>query len=617
MFSGDTTLFYELHTDSDGVAILQDRPQASLTIGASAPNYSYSQVTIGADQDNVSLTLQEGDPIGMWKVLRSAGEKLGGTNSAVLLPDGRIFYCHNTQDPILFDPLTNTIERAKKSQKIQGCAATCLLPDGTVIFVGGADQEVYGPGTKQVKTYNPLMDEWQILPQINDDRWYPTMVQFPGGMLLATGGGGLDNPKRINSSELMDPKTRQWIPTDTSVIGNEVSPVALLYTGEALMTHRPPQLYNPQTGKWRLAAPFVQSPRTPDGNHADHEITVLPDGRVTAIGYIQQYRPTIPGHNVEIYDPISDRWSLGADQPPVRSRCKSVLLPTKKILVAGGFKESGNDTSYVNQYGYMKRADLYDPYANSWTSAGQMNIAREYHATSLLIPDGRVIIAAGEGQPGNEPPDTSVIEAYYPSYFFKGIRPEIVTPLLAPFRRAESISFDVRYTTKLTSLLLMGTAAVTHFTNSGNARCIELQFEQNGSSVTALLPADSNIVPIGYYMLIPIVDDIAGIGTIVKIEGGQNQAGTSPANLQRKSVVLNVSPQPCGNELAVSLASDWIGVSRIEITDVYGRICSNELAQISKGENNLKVNTNQLASGMYSIVIETDKTRLVGKFIKL
>ncbi len=618
IFNADTTLFYELRSDSISVAVLNNRPQVSLSIGVSAPGYLFSQSSVDSQQDTLSIILESGDPIGKWEVLRSADEKLGGTNSAVLLPDGRIFYCHDTQDPILFDPVTNTVQRAKKSPKIQGCAATCLLQDGMVIFVGGADREVYGPGTKQVKVYDPLKDEWQFLPEILDYRWYPTMVQLPGGELLAIGGGGLNNPKRVNTCEILNPESRLWTPTDTVAIGNEVSPVVLLNTGEVLITHRPPQLFNPLIQKWRLATPFVQSPRTPDGDHADHELTMLPDGRVVAIGYMQKYRPSIAGHNVEIYDPINNRWSLGADLPPVRSRCKSVLLPTKRILVAGGFKETANDTSYVNQYGYMRRADLYDPYANSWSSAGQMNIAREYHATPVLIPDGRVVIAAGEGQPGNEPPDTSVIEAYYPSYFYKGIRPKISTALPSAIIRGQSISFEVLYTAKLTSVVLMGTSAVTHFMNSGNVRCLELPFQQTGSSVTVSLPADSNALPLGYYMLIPLVDDIPGVGKIVKIEANQNQSAPFNFSDQKGCYIANITPQPCTDALRIRIISDRRCKPTVKILDLTGKMYSSRLSEIEEGVNEVVINTRELNSGVYSVVLKVgDGIHLVEKFIKL
>jgi len=66
-----------------------------------------------------------------------------------------------------------------------------VLPNGLSIYVGGHDQGVYGPGTKQVKTFDPLTLKWTVRPDLVNARWYPTMIPFPNGGLLAIGGGDL------------------------------------------------------------------------------------------------------------------------------------------------------------------------------------------------------------------------------------------------------------------------------------------------------------------------------------------------------------------------------------------------------------------------------------------
>lgn len=86
---------------------------------------------------------------------------------------------------------------------IQGCVAPGLLLDGKIIFVGGADQEVYGPGTQLVKTFDPVTQNWESQNSILDYRWYPTMIQMPDCKLLVIGGGGLDNPVRVKLLKFM------------------------------------------------------------------------------------------------------------------------------------------------------------------------------------------------------------------------------------------------------------------------------------------------------------------------------------------------------------------------------------------------------------------------------
>ena len=53
----------------------------------------------------------------------------------------------------------------------------------------------------------------------------------------------------------------------------------------------------------------------------------------------------------------------------------------------------------VNASCQLKRVDLYDPVADSWQRMADMADFREYHAITLLLPDGRVLTTAGTGQP--------------------------------------------------------------------------------------------------------------------------------------------------------------------------------------------------------------------------
>jgi hypothetical protein len=611
LFNADTTFFAEARTDSNGQFQFAQTP-AVFTIGASALGMGYVSKRSTDQVKNIDVVLAAETEVGRWDILTKAGERFGGTNLAALLPDGRIMYCHDTKDPIIYDPTHNALFRPDTSPRIQGCVAPSLLQDGRLMFIGGTDKEVYGPGTTQVKTYDPVTNKWEFQPDVLDACWYPTLVQLPQGQLLITGGGGLQNPKRINTSEIMNPATRTWSYTDTTVIGNEVSPIVLLKSGEVLMTHRPPQLYNQGSGKWRLASPFVQSPRTPDGDHADHELTELPDGRVVAIGYRQSYRPDSIGHNVEIYDPVANRWSLGADFMPVRSRCKSTLLPNKKILVSAGYKESLTDPTYTNAYGYMSLVDLYDPYANAWSRMAPMNIAREYHANQVLIPDGRVIILGGEGKPGEEPRDTSIIEAFTPPYLLRGIRPVIENfPTEQKIQRGSTLRFDLKKTNSPTSVIIMGTAVVTHFMNCGIARYIELPFTFSDGRVTTTLPTDTTLLPVGFYQLFAMVDDVPSVGKIIQV-------------VSRVSGDVNIAATVTKTGFHIVQVEDLLKINfrvpqathvRIVVADMLGRTVETiRDAAVNAGEQELTWNPRTLSSGSYLIRDELDYTRPASVF---
>lgn len=159
-------------TDGSGRYSLSELVAGQVEVGASARDHAYvvRELTLDETCSTADLTLGPETEPGQWEDLGDPGEPLGGTNSAVLLPNGRVMMCHNTIDPVVYDPVSHEITRPSQSPRIQGCHAVTVLPDGRVLYVGGADQEVYGPGTTQVKSYDPGTDFWAFEPVLNAGR---------------------------------------------------------------------------------------------------------------------------------------------------------------------------------------------------------------------------------------------------------------------------------------------------------------------------------------------------------------------------------------------------------------------------------------------------------------
>lgn len=548
LFNADTTQFWETRTDATGQYLIVNLPGgiSGLFFGAAKTGFAYFQNAlpniIGTVIHNAQLAPETEQ--GQWNVIMVSPEPLGGTDLGILLPDGTIYYCHSTKDPFVFDPISNDTVTVPGDTKVQGCVAPKLLWNGQVIMAGGTDQEIYGPGSNKVKQYNTSTKTWQPLPPMLDYRWYPSMTQLADGRLLITGGGGLNNPVRVNTTELYNPLTGVTELADTIAIHNEQSPILTLYNGKALMTFRPPQLFDPATNEWNLAADFVQGNRMPNGDHVDHELVHLPEGDVIAIGF-KPFPAGSGGKLVERYDPIANTWTLRADFAPLRSRAETVLMPDRRILTLGGFKEETADPSPVNQWGYMDLADLYDPYADTWRRLKPMPRKREYHALATLVPDGRVIVVGGEGSPGNEPPQ-SIIDAYKPPYLFRGVRPQVVNLEKTDYYRGDTIRFVAGRTNAPTTVVLQSTTAVTHMMNCGENRFLDLSFSQQGQAIEAIVPNDSLRSMPGWYMLWAMVDDIPSVARMVRILPGPPVVVVTPptagftANLTAGCVPLTV-----------------------------------------------------------------------------
>ncbi len=571
LFNGDTTLFWEARTDENGQYLFENLPGGGpyLFFGVAKPDFEYFENAttgiIGTVIHNAELE-PETQP-GAWTTVIESPEALGGTDLGVLLPDGRTYYCHSTKDPFAFDPTTGDTIPMIGDTKVQGCVAPKLLWNGNIIMAGGTEQEIYGPGTRKIKQYNVFTKTWQALPLMLDYRWYPSMTQLADGRLLIVGGGGLNNPVRVNTSELYNPLTgvTEW--ADTVAIRNEQSPILTLYNGKALMTFRPPQLFDPVTKQWDLAADFLQGNRMPNGDHVDHELVHMPDDEVIAIGF-KPFPAGSGGNLVERYDPATNTWKLGADFAPLRSRPETVLLPNRHILTIAGFKEDPNDPTPVNQWGYMDLTDLYNPYAETWRRLASMPRKREYHALAILVPDGRIVVTGGEGSPGNEPP-LSIIDVFQPPYLFRGVRPQLLNLEKTDYQRGEAIHFDIGRTNALTAVVLQSTQDVTHMMNCGENRFLDLGFVQQGQSIEAVIPNDSLQVLPGWYLLWAMVDDIPAVARIVRILPGQPSVATKEVTEESR---IYVYPNPATESIIWETGDAAFIPTAIRLLDLNGQV---------------------------------------------
>ncbi len=610
VFNSDTSFFSEARSNGTGNFQFSGLPNGNYFVGASHPSTGYVQSPVIINGATVyNITLPPDTAKGQWNILVNSPEPLGGTNLAILMPDGNIFFCHNTKDPFYFNPRTNLPEVVAGDTKVLGCVGLGMMNDGKIIFFGGADREVYGPGTKNVKTFNPVTRTWSATQALlKKSRWYPTTIQLPNGKWLVAGGGDENNPNRTNTSEVFDPTTNTSMLADTVAKGNEVSPITMLYNGKVLMTHRPPQLFDQNTLQWEPTGDFVQGNRMPNGDHSDHEIVLLPEGNVVAIGY-KSFSPGLYGNMVEIYNPASGTWSLGTNNTPIRSRTKSILLPNKKILVLGGEKENPADPTPVNAYKYTSLAHYYDPYSNTWKQLRNMNYAREYHATAIVVPDGRIIVTGGEGQPGNEP-SQSIIEAFTPPYLLKGIRPQIVNLNKTEFARNESISFDLKRANAPTKVILMSLPVVTHFMSSGHNRFVELSFTQTGNRITAAIPSNQLQAPDGYYTLLAMADDIPSQASIIKISG-------ITTGLPDSAVInsFKIYPNPTSGKFWVELDSRIYTPAVFQLYDAKGSLVMEKNSSLVFGKNTIAFNEEKLSDGTYILLLRTKTIQRAEKLI--
>ena len=84
--------------------------------------------------------------------------------------------------------------------------------------------------------------------------------------------------------------------------------------------------------------------------------------------------------------------------------------------------------------------------------------------------------------------------------------------------RAERFELGLNYSSSRMSAVLMGLQSTTHWVDAGIPRRLVLPVSQVGTQASVTLPADPNLLPLGWYMLFGMVDDIPSVGRILRVD---------------------------------------------------------------------------------------------------
>ena len=93
------------------------------------------------------------------------------------------------------------------------------------------------------------------------------------------------------------------------------------------------EVYDPDTEEWTLTGPMSV-------RRMSHTLTLLHDGRVLAVGGEDpQGSDYVLYSTTEIFDPVTDTWSLGPELSQPRSSHSATLMPDGSVLLAGGISQ--------------------------------------------------------------------------------------------------------------------------------------------------------------------------------------------------------------------------------------------------------------------------------------
>jgi hypothetical protein len=463
---------------------------------------------------------------GRWSVLEY--EMPVRTVHTTLLRDGRLLlvagsgndpaaFEAGTFETVVWDPDTGEFSDVPTPEDMF-CAGHVTLPDGRVLLQGGTSSYPetgtgaadYG-GLKSSYIFDPATDTFSRVNDANEGHWYPTLTMLGNGDVWMAGGLKEDTTGAVNT-EMFDTSAEQWLPTGEvpqtwSFWGLYPHMVLmadgrLFYTGGHVFGDGLPgtgaSIYDWQTGAINDVAGLRQKDLRDQAGSVllppaqEQRVLIAGGGNINtnpdAIGLTDQIDLRDP---VPSYEPVDDMPGLG------KMYLNLTLLPDRTVLASNGAQHNRADD--------VLTAAIYQPDTGTWTSVAPDPVARNYHSTALLLPDGRVVAL------GSNPADNTFemqISIYEPPYLFKGDRPT-VSGVPAAAEYGQTISMET--TGDVVEAQLLRPMSVTHQSDP-NARLVDLPQNTSGGQTTVTIPDNPNVLPPGPYML--MVTDSQGVPSI-------------------------------------------------------------------------------------------------------
>jgi len=373
------------------------------------------------------------------------------------------------------------------------CAGHNVLADGRVFIAGGHDHTTgkkQDPvGVAETDIYDSITRNWTPTPLLGEKRWYPTNVGLGNGRTLVFGGqaraGAASNT--VDEYNANTNTMRQLPSTATKPLGLYPR-MNLMANGKLLKSgpQRKAAYFNPATNAWSIVASMLYGART-------RGCAVLMPGaqKVLAVGG-QSSGTAPPTATAEILDTSqpAPRWRYTASLNQPRLLANTVTLPDGQVLIVGG----GAQFKYVNP---VKVPELYNPVAETWTAMAPQQASRMYHATALLLPDGRVLSAGQDDGPLQRHG-----EIFSPPYLFRGPRPTISNPP-GTVSQGGQLQFSSVGAADITKVVLIRAGSATHEVDT-DQRSVPLSFTTTASTITAQVPSSADVAPPGYYMLFAV-----------------------------------------------------------------------------------------------------------------
>lgn len=407
------------------------------------------------------------------------------------------------------------------------CTNHVTLADGRVLIMGGTKgfpgvNATYFQGSHSSYIFDPATNAFTKVNDTIEGHWYPTATKLGNGDVWMAGGlGDSPDPAQV----IVAYRTERFSQAQQRWLGETETPQTQTFWGEyphmflmadGRLFYSGAHTFGTQragTGAsiYDINAQTIGDiPGLPDKDLRDQAGSVLlpPAQNQTVMiaggGWTEQ--SATPTNSTGLIDltQANPSYVQGPSMPgPGRVYLNLTTMFDRRVLASNG-STNGN-----SQVGTLTPAAIYNPLTSAWTQDTPGDpVIRNYHSSTQLLPDGRVMAI------GSNPSDGSFetkVSVYEPPYLFRGTRPT-VSSTSTTFGYGTQVPLTVSSDAVTASLTTLGSS--THQMDS-NARLIDLPIVGSGTTRTATVPSNTNLLPPGPYMLTVLNSN--GVPSLAKV----------------------------------------------------------------------------------------------------
>ncbi|HKS36226.1 MAG TPA: LamG-like jellyroll fold domain-containing protein, partial [Verrucomicrobiae bacterium] len=459
-----------------------------------------------------------------------------------LLPSGEVLGWDDhteNQGMYLWNPSTAAFVTFPPHSVNLFCSGHTALPDGKILITGGMGV-TFNIGIRNTGLYDPQLRTLSATGSMRYARYYPTVISLSDGRCLVLSGTDGCGTCVQEIPEIFNPSTGAWTELPAAGINIPYYPHVFLLPNGRILTcgtseaSVPTRVLDLATQSWTVLDSSSES-----GGSAAMFLPgrILRSGRANPPGIDEAASAATQVMDATVPSPV---WRTTTPMAFPRTHHNLTILPDGTVLVTGGGRNSA--ASAIDEA--VHEAEVWSPGTEAWSTLAAMQTPRLYHGTSLLLPDGRVLVA-GSGRPtGFGGVDQFSAEIYSPPYLFRGPRPVIdSSPVAVP--HGTSFFVGTPDASRISKISLVRLGSVTHAFNQ-DQRYLPLTFQPAAGGLTVQAPVDPRVAPPGYYMLflvdnvgVPSLSAMVRMSTAVEDLTPPSAPGTPAAVVATGSVSLS------------------------------------------------------------------------------